>query len=78
MLRTKSKSLFKAIREPMSNILDRNPIISCVLLATDFTEPSQAAFQASLDLCVVLRASLYIVNVFNYANSAPPELHVPS
>jgi nucleotide-binding universal stress UspA family protein len=42
-----------------------------VLLATDFSAASQAAFQAARVLCLSFRADLYILNVFEYAN--PPE-----
>jgi nucleotide-binding universal stress UspA family protein len=47
--------------------------IKSVLLATDFSEASQAAFQASLQLCLSFGASLYILNVFEYPNIVPPE-----
>ena len=44
-----------------------------VLLATDFSSASQAAFQAALGVCTALQASLTILHVFEYANTAPPE-----
>ena len=44
-----------------------------VLLATDFTAASQAAFQAALMLCRHFRAGLYILHVFEYAGANPPE-----
>ncbi|WP_433975472.1 universal stress protein [Tunturiibacter lichenicola] len=44
-----------------------------VLLATDFSAASRAAFQAALVLCLSFRADLYILNVFEYANANPPE-----
>ena len=53
---------------PMSNLA-----IKKMLLATDFSAASTAAFQESLSLCKQFGASLYILNVFEYANSAPPE-----
>lgn len=44
-----------------------------VLLATDFSAASQAAFQAARVLCRSFQADLYILNVFEYANANPPE-----
>jgi nucleotide-binding universal stress UspA family protein len=44
-----------------------------VLLATDFSAASRAAFQAALVLCLSFLADLYILNVFEYANGNPPE-----
>jgi hypothetical protein len=44
-----------------------------VLLATDFSAASRAAFQAARVLCLSFQADLYILNVFEYANANPPE-----
>src|SRR5271154_4710303 len=44
-----------------------------VLLATDFSAASDAAFQAALGVCTELGASLLILHVFNYADAVPPE-----
>ncbi|MBB5060950.1 nucleotide-binding universal stress UspA family protein [Granulicella aggregans] len=44
-----------------------------ILLATDFSAAADAAFQESLLLCAQFSASLYILNVFDYSSSAPPE-----
>jgi nucleotide-binding universal stress UspA family protein len=44
-----------------------------ILLATDFSAASQAAFHAALRLCASFGASLYILNVYEYANATPPE-----
>lgn len=45
-----------------------------VLLATDFSPASQAAFRAALETCVALHASLLILHVFEYASIVPPEV----
>ena len=44
-----------------------------VLLATDFSAASDAAFQAALGVCTELGASLLILHVFDYADAVPPE-----
>ncbi|WP_353064506.1 universal stress protein [Tunturibacter psychrotolerans] len=44
-----------------------------VLLATDFSAASRAAFQAARLLCLSFQADFYILNVFDYANANPPE-----
>jgi hypothetical protein len=44
-----------------------------VLLATDFSAASHAAFQTALCVCTELGASLLILHVFDYANAVPPE-----
>jgi len=49
------------------------PSFERLLVATDFSAASQAAFGYALDLCASLRASLTILHVFEYAESAPPE-----
>jgi nucleotide-binding universal stress UspA family protein len=44
-----------------------------VLLATDFSVASEAAFQVALDTCISFKANLFILNVFEYADATPPE-----
>jgi nucleotide-binding universal stress UspA family protein len=44
-----------------------------VLLATDFSVASDAAFQTALGVCTELGASLLILHVFDYADAVPPE-----
>ena len=44
-----------------------------VLLATDFSAASNAAFQTALGVCTELGASLLILHVFEYADAVPPE-----
>ena len=50
-----------------------NSVPRRVLLATDFSAASRAAFQAARVLCLSFQADLYILNVFDYANASPPE-----
>jgi len=45
-----------------------------VLLATDFSATSQVAFETAVRLCKTLRANLFILHVFEYANVVPPEI----
>jgi nucleotide-binding universal stress UspA family protein len=47
---------------------------SNVLLATDFSVASQAAFAAAVSLCAALSAKLTILHVFEYASTVPPEV----
>jgi len=47
---------------------------SNVLIATDFSPASEAAFRAALLVCEASRAKLTILNVFEYAAAAPPEV----
>lgn len=49
------------------------PSFERLLVATDFSAASLAAFRHALELCVSLRASLTILHVFEYAEGAPPE-----
>jgi nucleotide-binding universal stress UspA family protein len=44
-----------------------------VLLATDFSVASQAAFETALRVCKTLQASLLILHVFEYSNAVPAE-----
>jgi nucleotide-binding universal stress UspA family protein len=44
-----------------------------LLVATDFSAASQAAFRAGLDTCLSVGASLLLLHVFEYSETAPPE-----
>lgn len=52
---------------------DTLPTFERVLLATDFSVASQAAFRTALEKCHSLNAGLTILHVFEYAEMAPPE-----
>lgn len=52
---------------------DTIPFFQRLLLATDFSAASQAAFRTALDTCISLHASLLILHVFEYSEMAPPE-----
>jgi nucleotide-binding universal stress UspA family protein len=52
---------------------DPGPSFNNILLATDFSGASQAAFQTALGVCGVLQAKLTILHVFEYAEAVPPE-----
>ncbi len=56
-----------------TSTIDSVPSFNKVLLATDFSAASQAAFQTALDVCTAFQASLSILHVFEYANAIPPE-----
>jgi nucleotide-binding universal stress UspA family protein len=56
-----------------SQMQTSEPSFNNVLLATDFSAASQAAFQTALGVCTALQASLSILHVFEYANAIPPE-----
>jgi nucleotide-binding universal stress UspA family protein len=59
---------------PMQNsATDSMPAFHRVLLATDFSPASQAAFSTALDTCTALGTSLLLLHVFEYAEPAPPE-----
>jgi nucleotide-binding universal stress UspA family protein len=49
------------------------PSFNKVLLATDFSSASQAAFQSALGVCTTLQASLSILHVFEYVDVVPQE-----
>ncbi len=49
------------------------PTFQRILIATDFSAASKAAFRTALDACVKLGASLTILHVFEYSEIAPPE-----
>ena len=52
---------------------DTIPSFQRLLVATDFSAASQAAFRTALDTCISLGASLLILHVFEYSEMAPPE-----
>lgn len=52
---------------PVSLTLNR------ILIATDFSPAGHAAFEAAMQLCLSSNASLYALNVFEYASITPPE-----
>jgi nucleotide-binding universal stress UspA family protein len=56
-----------------TSTIDSVPSFNKVLLATDFSAASQAAFQTALAVCTAFQASLSILHVFEYANAVPPE-----
>jgi nucleotide-binding universal stress UspA family protein len=52
---------------------DTIPSFERVLLATDFSAASQAAYRTALDTCVSLGANLLVLHVFEYGEMAAPE-----
>jgi nucleotide-binding universal stress UspA family protein len=52
---------------------DSMPTFNRLLVATDFSPASQAAFRTALDNCGALGASLVILHVFEFAEPGPPE-----
>lgn len=52
---------------------DSIPSFDRLLVATDLSAASQAAFRTGLDTCAAVGASLVVLHVFEYAESAPPE-----
>jgi nucleotide-binding universal stress UspA family protein len=52
---------------------DTMPSFNRLLVATDFSVASQAAFRSALDTCIAVGASLVVAHVFEYAEAAPPE-----
>jgi nucleotide-binding universal stress UspA family protein len=56
-----------------TSTIDSVPSFNKVLLATDFSAASQAAFQTALGVCTAFQASLSILHVFEYANAVLPE-----
>src|ERR1035437_50393 len=52
---------------------DTMPSLNRLLVATDFSAASQAAFRTGLDTCTAVGANLLILHVFEYAEPAPPE-----
>jgi nucleotide-binding universal stress UspA family protein len=56
-----------------TSAIDAMPSFDRLLVATDFSAASKAAFRESLDTCIAVGASLVILHVFEYAEPAPPE-----
>lgn len=52
---------------------DSMPSFNRLLVATDFSPASQAAFRTGLKTCATVGASLVILHAFEYSESAPPE-----
>jgi nucleotide-binding universal stress UspA family protein len=52
---------------------DSLPSFHRLLVATDFSAASQAAFRTGLETCTAVGASMVILHVFEYAEAAPPE-----
>ena len=52
---------------------DTMPSFERLLVATDFSAASQAAFRTGLETCAAVGASLVILHVFEYAEATPPE-----
>jgi nucleotide-binding universal stress UspA family protein len=53
--------------------IDTMPSFQRVLVATDFSAASQAAYRTALETCVSLGASLLVLHVFEYGEMAAPE-----
>lgn len=49
------------------------PSFDRLLIATDFSAASQAAFRTGLETCALVGARLVLLHVFEYAEPAPPE-----
>lgn len=60
-----------------TSTIDSAPSFNKVLLATDFSAASQAAFQTALGVCTAFQASLSILHVFEYADTVAPETGGP-
>ena len=52
---------------------DPEPSFSNILLASDFSDASQAAFQTALGVCGILGTKLTILHVFECADGVPPD-----
>jgi nucleotide-binding universal stress UspA family protein len=54
----------------------RTPAVSFdkILLATDFSDASEVAFERALDLCRTFSASLFILHIFEYAPEVSPQV----
>jgi nucleotide-binding universal stress UspA family protein len=54
----------------------RTPAVSFdkILLATDFSDASEVAFERALDLCRTFSASLFILHIFEYAAEVSPQV----
>lgn len=59
----------------MHNLMTESvPSFKNIFLATDFSVASQAAFETAVCLCKTLRANLFILHVFEYANVVSREI----
>jgi nucleotide-binding universal stress UspA family protein len=56
-----------------SSATDTMPAFDRLLVATDFSAASEAAFRSALETCSALGASLVVLHVFESAESAPPD-----
>lgn len=70
------RSLSKAMERQHSGTSSTTPAFRRVLLATDFSRASEAAFATAIRVCGQLGSSLTILHVFEYADSNPPEYGV--
>jgi nucleotide-binding universal stress UspA family protein len=52
---------------------DTIPSFDRLLVATDFSPASEAAYRTALETCTALGARLTLLHVFEYAEPAPPE-----
>jgi nucleotide-binding universal stress UspA family protein len=57
----------------LTSAAESMPTFDRILVATDFSPASQAAFRAGLDKCVALGASLVVAHVFENAEPGAPE-----
>lgn len=57
-----------------TSVLDSVPTLRNILVATDFSGASEAAFQTAIGLGKVLHAHLSILHVFKYSDTIPPDL----
>lgn len=56
-----------------TSAIESAPSFRQILLATDFSPASRAAFQAALETCSKFGADLLVLHIFEYAEIAPPE-----
>jgi nucleotide-binding universal stress UspA family protein len=67
-----------ALREPAEDLLPQPaansmPSFERLLIATDFSAASQAAYRIGLETCSAVGAGLVLLHVFEYAEPSPPE-----
>src|ERR1019366_10820353 len=70
LCRRGSEMSFPPMQTPAT---DPIPTFERVLIATDFSAASKAAFRTALDTCVRFHASLLVLHVFEYGEMPPPE-----
>jgi nucleotide-binding universal stress UspA family protein len=63
----------RAEKNMQTSTIDSVTSFNKVLLATDFSAASQAAFQTALSVCTAFQASLSILHVFENINTVAPE-----